>query len=131
MNFQHAVRSVLFNYVTFSGRARRAEYWFWALFCVLANLALGILDGAIFGRNMMQHMDGSGPLSAVFTLLTLLPSIAVGVRRLHDIDRTGWWLLIVFLPLIGWILLLVWACTRGTIGPNRFGPDPVTEPQTA
>lgn len=125
MNFQQAVRNVFSNYATFNGRARRAEYWWWALFSVLASLALGILDGAIFGRSMMGHMDGDGPLGAVFALLTLLPSIAVGVRRLHDIDRSGWWLLIIFVPLIGLIVLLVWACTKGTTGDNRFGPDPL------
>ncbi len=125
MNFQQAVRTVLSNYATFNGRARRAEYWWWVLFCVLGNLVFGILDGAIFGRSMMGHMDGNGPLTAVFSLLTLLPSIAVGARRLHDINRSGWWLLLVFVPVIGWIVLLVWDCTKGTTGDNRFGPDPL------
>lgn len=125
MNFQQAVRNVLSNYATFQGRARRAEYWWWVLFMILASLALGILDGAIFGRSMMGHMEGNGPLSSVFSLLMLLPGIAVGARRLHDIDRSGWWMLLVFLPLIGVIILIWWACTRGTTGPNRFGPDPL------
>lgn len=130
MNFQQGVRTVLSNYATFTGRARRAEYWWWVLFLILANAALGILDAAFFGR-MMMGMQGNGPLSAVFSLLTLLPGIAVAVRRLHDIDRSGWWMLLVFVPLIGWIVLLVWACTLGTAGPNRFGTDPVLQPQSA
>ena len=128
MNFQQAIRDVLSNYATFTGRARRSEYWWWVLFMVLGSLVFGILDGALFGRSMMGHMNGNGPLSSVFTLLMLLPGIAVGVRRLHDTDRSGWWLLLALVPLIGTIVLIWWFCTRGTAGPNRFGADPVFDP---
>lgn len=128
MNFQDAVKNVLSNYATFGGRARRAEYWWWVLFMLLGNIAFGILDGAIFGRAMMGHMQGNGPLTAVFSVLMLLPGLAVAARRLHDTDRSGWWLLLAFVPVIGVVVLLWWACTRGTQGPNRFGADPINDP---
>ena len=128
MNFQDAVKNVLSNYATFSGRARRAEYWWWVLFILLGNIVFGILDGAIFGRDMMGHMQGNGPLTAVFSVLMLLPGLAVAARRLHDTDRSGWWLLLAFFPVIGVVVLLWWACTRGTQGPNRFGADPINDP---
>lgn len=121
MTFMQAVSVCFSKYVTFSGRARRAEYWWWSLFVIIASIALGIVDGAIFGMSM----ENVGPLGALFSLGTLLPGIAVSVRRLHDLDRTGWWLLIAFLPIIGWIVLLVFFVTKGTSGANRFGPDPL------
>jgi len=77
----------------------------------------------ILDRVMFPESD-TPPLSSLFSLATLLPTIAIGVRRLHDIDRTGWWWLIV-LTLIGAILLFIWACMKGTTGPNRYGSDPL------
>ena len=113
MNFGQAIASGFSNYVNFSDRACRSEYWFWTLFVFLADIATWIVDTAV----------GVQVTSSLFNLAVLLPGIAIGVRRLHDLDRTGWWLLIVFIPLIGWIVLLIWYCSKGTEGPNRFGPD--------
>ena len=118
MNFTQAIASGFQNYVNFSGRAPRSEYWFWTLFSVLVSIAATLIDLALF-----QSLNFS-PLSTIVSLGLLLPSLAVSVRRLHDLDRTGWWLLLV-LTVIGDILLLIWFCMRGTIGPNRFGPDPL------
>lgn len=123
MNFQQAVKNVFSNYATFTGRARRAEYWWWILFAILAALIVGVLDSALFGG--MHMMRDTGPLSAILSIALLLPGLAVGARRLHDTDRSGWWLLLIFIPLIGTILLIWWFCTRGTAGPNRFGNDPL------
>ena len=117
MNFLQAIRSGFVNYVTFSGRAVRSEFWYWTLFTVIASLAAGILDAAMFPDN-----SGVTPFEGVFDLITFLPSLAVLVRRLHDIDRTGWWVLIAF-TVIGLFVLIYWACQRGTSGANRFGPD--------
>jgi uncharacterized membrane protein YhaH (DUF805 family) len=115
MGFGQAISSGFSNYVNFSDRACRSEYWFWTLFVVIADIvALGI-DAAI----------GIQVVSGLFGLAVLLPGIAVAIRRLHDLDRTGWWLFIWFIPIVGWIILLIWFCTRGTDGPNRFGPDPL------
>jgi uncharacterized membrane protein YhaH (DUF805 family) len=121
MNFWQAIKSGFFNYVTFRGRAIRSEYWYWVLFTVLGGLATEMLDAGIFSSDIPT----ASPLNGVFNLLTFLPSLALSVRRLHDIDRTGWWVLIAF-TVIGIFLLLYWACKKGTPGPNRFGPDPFT-----
>jgi uncharacterized membrane protein YhaH (DUF805 family) len=118
MTFGEAIQSGFRNYVTFSGRALRSEYWFWTLFVCLVSAAAEIIDVAIF-----SNLE-TGLVSPLASLALLLPGIAVSVRRLHDLERTGWWLLIAF-TIIGLILLLVWDCMKGTTGPNRFGPDPL------
>lgn len=114
MNFQQAIVSGFSNYVNFSGRAARSEFWYWALFVLLVNIAANLVDAAI----------DTGLLSGLASLALFLPGIAVGVRRLHDLDRTGWWLLIA-LTGVGIILLIVWDCMKGTTGPNQYGPDPL------
>jgi uncharacterized membrane protein YhaH (DUF805 family) len=119
MDFSEAIKSGFHNYVNFSGRAARSEYWYWQLFFCLVGIASALIDLALFPR-----LDIS-PINTLAELAMLLPTLAVSVRRLHDLDRTGWWLLLVLIPLIGAIWLLVWFCTRGTVGPNRFGPDPL------
>jgi uncharacterized membrane protein YhaH (DUF805 family) len=101
--------------VTFSGRAPRAEYWFFVLFAVLVNIAIGIVSA-------VAHEIGT-ILSVIFGLAIILPGISVTVRRLHDVDRSGWWYWIGLVPVVGIILLIVWFCTRGTRGANRFGPE--------
>lgn len=118
MNFGEAISSGFRNYVTFAGRACRSEYWFWVLFTVIGGIVTGIIDHAAFDTESVS------PLNAIFNLLCFLPSLAVAIRRLHDIDRTGWWWLIAF-TVIGLIVLIVWACQKGTTGPNRYGPDPL------
>jgi uncharacterized membrane protein YhaH (DUF805 family) len=111
--------ALLKKYADFQGRARRAEYWMFVLFQLLAVAILGlILSG---GKTDSATATG---LMALVTLGLLLPSIAVTVRRLHDTNRTGWWILINFLPLIGGLWLLVLTVLDGTPTSNRFGPDP-------
>jgi uncharacterized membrane protein YhaH (DUF805 family) len=119
MNFVQAIKSGFSHYVTFSGRACRSEYWFWVLFAIIGALVALMLDVAIFGFH-----GGVSPFNGIFNLATFLPGLAVAARRLHDIDRTAWWLLIL-LTGIGAILLVIWYCFKGTPGPNRFGPDPL------
>jgi uncharacterized membrane protein YhaH (DUF805 family) len=105
---------VLKNYVGFQGRARRAEYWQFALVNFVIVVVLDIVDLAI----------KSPILAALYGLAILLPGLAVAFRRLHDTDRTAWWLLIILVPFAGWIVLLVFACLEGTPGPNKYGPNP-------
>jgi len=114
MNFQDAVRTCLQNYVTFTGRARRSEFWFFILFNMLVQLVAGIVDGIL----------GIGIIGMLASLALFLPGLAVSVRRMHDTGRSGWWVLIGLVPLVGVILLIVWYVNRGEDGPNRFGPDP-------
>ncbi|MBC6436559.1 MAG: DUF805 domain-containing protein [Rhodobacteraceae bacterium] len=121
MSFTDAIGTCLRKYATFQGRARRAEYWWFQLFLVLACFAVGFLDGLLFG----VPTEGVGVLVSLFLLATFLPTLAVAVRRLHDTDRSGWWLLLGLIPLIGQILLIIWYATKGTRGKNRFGPDPL------
>ena len=118
MNFGQAIASGFKKYVDFTGRAPRSEFWLWTLFAVLASIVAGIIDFALF-----DDMDFS-PVNSIVGLVLFLPGIAVSIRRLHDLDRTGWWFLLAF-TVIGIILLIIWNCMRGTPGPNRFGPDPL------
>lgn len=113
MNMQEAVRSVLSQYATFNGRARRSEFWFWALAVLLVSFVAAILDRIIGGQI----------LEFAVTIATIIPGLAVGARRLHDTGRSGWLQLIAIIPIIGWIILIVlWV---GDSQPdNAYGPNP-------
>ncbi len=104
MNFVDAIKTCFAKYADFKGCATRPEFWWWVLFTILASMALG-----------MVHQV----LSGLFSLATLIPSIAVGARRLHDIDKSGWWQLLGFIPVLGWIVLIYWCAQPGKT-PNRF-----------
>ena len=104
MTFGESISVCFKKYVGFDGRAARSEFWWFALFTFLVSLALGIV---------------SQSLSSLFSLAVLLPSLAVGARRLHDTDRSAWFLLLWLIPVIGWIILIVWAIQEGK-EPNRF-----------
>ncbi|MCI9844415.1 DUF805 domain-containing protein [Flavobacterium pectinovorum] len=109
------------NYVNFNGRARRSEYWYFALASGIISIILTIIDktiGTTFG------IAETGIISSLYSLLVILPSLAVGVRRLHDVGKSGWFMLIILIPIIGAIWLLVLACTDGEQGTNAYGPDP-------
>lgn len=123
MGFQEAVKKCLSNYANFDGRAARSEYWWFALFLFLGNFVFGMLDAFLFG-GMGQGQQVS-ILGAIFSLAVFLPSLAVGARRLHDVDKSGWWLLLVLIPILGALVLLFFFVQKGTAGDNRFGPDPL------
>jgi uncharacterized membrane protein YhaH (DUF805 family) len=128
MSFTAAIRSVLTQYTGFTGRARRSEYWWWALFTVLVGLAAAILDsvlGTTLGPDNSAAWRGStGVVGIIVNLALLLPTLAVAVRRLHDTDRSGWWLLIGLVPIVGAIVLLVFFVLDSTPGTNRVGANP-------
>jgi uncharacterized membrane protein YhaH (DUF805 family) len=112
---------VLKKYAVFNGRARRKEYWMFALFNIVISIVLALIDATLG----LMVADGSvGLLGLIYGLGVLLPSIGVAIRRLHDTNRSGWWLLIGFIPLIGVIVLLVFMVLPGTAGSNDHGPDP-------
>jgi uncharacterized membrane protein YhaH (DUF805 family) len=118
MNFTDAVKSVLtINYANFQGRAARSEFWWYVLFVIIASVVLNLVDGLIFTRTI-----GTPILGPLFSLATIIPGIAVSVRRLHDKDKSGWFVLLALIPIVGTIILIVWYATEGTPGPNRFGP---------
>lgn len=105
------LKVVLNKYATFSGRARRKEYWMSFLAYTIINIVLNIIEGVLFHTNFC---------SSIFILALFIPSLSVAVRRMHDIDRSGWWILVP-------IILIIFACTEGTRGANRFGKDPKQE----
>ncbi|MDP1928250.1 MAG: DUF805 domain-containing protein [Thiobacillus sp.] len=113
--------SVLRQYAVFRGRARRKEYWFFILFNLIASLVLTVVD---FMTGSLNAELGMGLLSGLYSLAVLIPSLAVTVRRLHDTGRTGWWLLIGLIPLIGAIVLLVFMLLNSQPGDNQYGANP-------
>ena len=119
MDFGQAIASGFQNYVGFSGRSCRSAYWFWVLFTLIVAGIAAVLDAFLLPEGNV------GLIGAIWSLAVLLPGLAVSVRRLHDIDKSGWWVLIALIPLIGMIVLIVWACRKGTGGGNRFGADPL------
>lgn len=104
MNFADSIRTCFQKYATFNGVAGRPEFWWWLLFTILGSLVTGFI---------------SDTLSLVFNLAVLLPSLAVGARRLHDVDRSGWWQLLFLIPLVGLIVVLFW-CAQPEKRPTRF-----------
>lgn len=112
---------VLRQYAQFGGRARRKEYWFFVLFNVLFAFAFGLVD---MGLGLWDQASGIGVLSGLYSLAVLLPGLAVSVRRLHDTGRSGWWLLIGLIPVIGALVLFVFFVLDGDAGENEYGPDP-------
>ncbi len=123
MNFVEAIKSAFANYANFEGRAIRSEYWWFWLFMFFVN----------FGLNVATEFNDSRVGLLIVCLLglaLLIPNIAVSVRRLHDVNRSGWWMLIAF-TIIGVIPLLYWLIKKGTDGPNRFGEDRLAALSTA
>jgi uncharacterized membrane protein YhaH (DUF805 family) len=118
-----AIKSVLSQYVGFSGRARRSEYWWFFLFTLILSFVAAILDNAL-GTNVGSNPGSTGVIGVVLGLALLLPALAVAVRRLHDTGRSGAWLLIGLVPVVGSIVLLVFFLLDGNRGSNRYGADP-------
>jgi len=106
MTFSESIQACFSKYANFNGRAKRSEYWWFALFIFLVSLGLGIVSDIV---------------SALFSLATLLPSLAVGARRLHDTKRSGWWQLLWLLPVIGWIVVIVFLVQEGSTEANEYG----------
>ncbi|WP_038142133.1 DUF805 domain-containing protein [Vibrio nigripulchritudo] len=106
--------AVLKKYAVFKGRARRKEYWMFILFNAIFTSILGLIDKIL----------GVEFLGIIYGLALIVPGIAVNVRRLHDIGRTGWWVLIALVPFIGWAVLIIFAATEGVKGSNEYGSDP-------
>ena len=109
MTFQESIKACFGKYATFSGRASRSEFWWWVLFLLLATAAAGIVNEKLTG---------------LVSLAVLLPNLAVTARRLHDIDRSGWWQLIGLIPIVGVLVMLYW-CVQPAAAANRFGPSSV------
>ncbi len=110
------VRAIQQNYCNFSGRASRSEFWWFSLFTFILAAIIGIV--------FCWNEDVLNIVTGLVNLALLLPSLGLAVRRLHDIDKSGWWIFISLIPVIGWILLIVWYCKDSQMAPNEYGPVP-------
>ncbi len=111
--FNYYTSAIKDSYAKFDGRANRSEFWYFVLFNFIISLVIGFVAGMI-------HLS---ILGTIYSLAVLVPGIAIGVRRMHDINKSGWWVLIGLIPLIGWIWFIVLAATKGTEGENDFGAE--------
>ena len=109
------------HYADFTGRARRSEYWYFVLFNFIVSILIGLSLGVIAG---LLNVPALVYLAYLWSLAVFIPSLAVSVRRLHDIGRSGWWLLLSLIPLVGAIILIIWHCTDSQLGANQYGPNP-------
>ena len=125
MDIQTSIKTCFNKYATFSGRASRSEYWFFVLFSILGGIVALIIDVMILGYSIESEYT---PINSIFSLVLIIPTIAAACRRLHDVNKSGWWYLIIF-TIIGMIPLLIWYCSKGTDGDNRFGKDPLEQLQ--
>lgn len=118
------------RYADFSGRSRRKEYWMFILLILIVGVGLGLVTGSFTTVSdqadsfEMATWSSSSILLSVFYLAIIIPSLAVQVRRFHDQDKSGWLVLLNFIPLVGGLIVLVFMCLEGTRGDNRYGPDP-------
>jgi uncharacterized membrane protein YhaH (DUF805 family) len=127
MIFFDAVKVCFVKYTNFSDRASRSEFWLFTLFINIVSAMLGFLDPLIAGESFWDYDEIYAPLSTIFSLAIFIPFISVSVRRLHDVNRSGWWLLIE-LTIIGLLFpILYWFCKKGDEGENRFGPKPIAQ----
>lgn len=115
MDFQTAIKTCFSKYGDFTGRAQRAEYWWFVLFW--------------FGVLALLNIVQLEAVAGIFSLVILIPSIAVAVRRLHDVGMSGWWYLLVLVPVLGMLALLYFFIQRGESGTNKYGPDPLADPE--
>lgn len=133
MGFTEAIQSGFQNYVKFDGRADRPAYWWWVLFTIIVSMIANVIDRAI-GSTIVTTPTTAGVSGTTFGvvatiagLVLFLPSLGLLVRRLHDTDRSGWWVLINVIPIIGWIVLLFFLLQPGSLGTNRYGAPPHTD----
>mgnify|MGYP005989527859 FL=1 len=131
MGFAEAIKSFWSNYATFKGRARRSEYWFIQLFLIITNVAVGAIDLVLMNGDVDRFIanGGGGIVGLVWILVTIVPALAVLVRRLHDTGKSGWWVLMGFVPFVGAIVLFVFTVLDSTPGENKYGPSAKDQPE--
>ena len=125
MNFTDAIKTVFSKYVQLGGRACRSEYWYWILAVVVVSVVLALIEGAVLAPALgfaSFSPDLGRPLQLLMALVIFVPSLAVSVRRLHDGGRSGWWIFIQVVPLIGSLILLWWYIQPSDESANEYGP---------
>lgn len=120
MTFSQSIKSVTSNFTNFSGRASRSELWYWILFVIVSLIILNVVETVMFIGS-----GGFAQMANIFALIIIIPSISVSVRRLHDINFSGWWML-VSLTIIGDLIIIFLHCLKGDEKENRFGPNPLS-----
>lgn len=121
VGFVEALRLGFSNYVRFQGRSSRGAYWWWFLWMAIFSAVAAAADAALSPAGAAAA--GGGPVTGIFGLVVFLPGLALAVRRLHDIGRSGWWVLLLLVPVIGILVLIYWYAQPGERAPNRFGAD--------
>ena len=126
MNFTAAIRSFWSRFADFKGRSRRSEYWYVQLFLVVTNLAVAGIDLALMDGDVDRFIanGGGGIVGLIWIFATIVPALAVLIRRLHDAGKTGWWALVGFIPFVGAIVLLLFTVTDSSPGENKYGTSP-------
>jgi len=125
MGFIEAVKTCFVKAFVFKGRALRSEYWYFVLFCCLVNLAMELSIGILADEMLRNGLGILGLIYILFSLVIIFPNLSVTIRRLHDSGRSGWWVLIAFVPILGALCLLYWMVIKGDEGENRYGPNPL------
>ena len=130
MDFWSAAKSAFGKYASASGRSCRSEFWYFFLLCVIVDTIARLLDVSLTRPDLIEPLKDlygffGGPFEMIWGIFAFLPSIAVGIRRLHDIDLAGWWLLLSLIPIIGVVILIVLWSRKGTAGLNHFGENPL------
>ena len=119
VSFSQAVRMAFDSYCRFQGRSSRSEYWWWVLFCSILGFCIGIVEGILdFSMTAVQATSG------ILSLVLLLPGLGLSVRRLHDIGKSGWWILLGLIPVVGAIVLIIWFARNSQMQDNQYGPVP-------
>lgn len=129
MNFTDSIKQFFSRYTDFRGRTSRSGYWWVVLFLVLGSLVMWAVDMFLFeGRYPQELLDqGLGPVSLLFIAAVFIPNLALGFRRLHDTNRSAWWILIGLVPFVGAVVLLVFYLLPSTPGDNKYGPHPLAD----
>ena len=122
MSFGQSIKTCFGKYIDWKGRASRSEFWYFQLFLFILYFIAFQIDSVVLGTELGQ----TGPVYIICNLGTMLPSLCAQIRRLHDVDRSGWWCLLP-LTCIGLIPLLIWEASKGTSGSNQYGDDPLAE----
>jgi uncharacterized membrane protein YhaH (DUF805 family) len=116
-SFVGAIKKGFRGYVVWNARSTRSEYWWWTLFAVIVALVATVIDSAIFSADMSTDL---GPVGAITSLALFLPGLSVWIRRLHDTDRSGWWTWILLIPIVGFIITLVFSLLPSKMGSTRW-----------
>lgn len=134
MNFGEVVQAGFRKYFDFNTRSSRSEFWLFIIFLLITGSIVTVIEGQLFPGDTVPNAGlafsfgadaSNGPLSAIFSIIVFIPWLSASVRRLHDIGKSGWWVIVGFIPLIGWLMMLIWLVRSGDVDDNVYGCDPL------